>query len=97
VRELEAVLERVSILSPGPLIQKEDLPLELQTPMKTREKGTFQYELPPGGVVFEDVEYELLRQAMQRANGNMTEAAKLLGMNYRAFRYRSFKFGIVEK
>lgn len=96
VRELEAVLERVSILSPAPLIQKDDLPLELQTPMDPREKGSFQYELPPGGVVFEEVEYELLRQAMQRANGNMTEAAKLLGMNYRAFRYRSFKFGIVE-
>jgi DNA-binding NtrC family response regulator len=97
VRELEAVLERVSILSPGPLIQKDDLPLELQTPMKSHEKGSFQYDLPQGGVVFEDVEYELLRQAMQRANGNMTEAAKLLGMNYRAFRYRSFKFGIIEK
>lgn len=97
VRELEAVLERVSILSSGPLIQKEDLPLELQTPGNRREKASIQFELPPGGVVFEEVEFELLRQAMQRANGNMTEAAKLLGMNYRAFRYRSFKFGIVEK
>jgi two-component system response regulator PilR (NtrC family) len=47
--------------------------------------------------VFEELEYEVLRQAMVKAGGNMTEAARLLGMNYRAFRYRSFKFGIVEK
>lgn len=97
VRELEAVLERVSILSSGPTIHKEDLPLELQTSFKSQIKGSIIFELPPGGLVFEELEYEVLRQAMTRANGNMTEAAKLLGMNYRAFRYRSFKFGIVEK
>jgi DNA-binding NtrC family response regulator len=97
VRELEAVLERVSILSPGPVIHKDDLPLELQTSGKPAGRGEVAFELPPGGLVFEELEYEVLRQAMVRSNGNMTEAARLLGMNYRAFRYRSFKFGIVEK
>jgi DNA-binding NtrC family response regulator len=97
VRELEAVLERVSILSSGPVIHKEDLPLELQTAINSPSKGNVAFDLPPGGLVFEELEYEVLRQAMVRAGGNMTEAARLLGMNYRAFRYRSFKFGIVEK
>jgi DNA-binding NtrC family response regulator len=97
VRELEAVLERVSILSSGHSIQKEDLPMELQTSLKGQNKGAVAFELPPGGLVFEELEYEVLRQAMVKAGGNMTEAARLLGMNYRAFRYRSFKFGIVEK
>ena len=97
VRELEAVLERVSILSPGAVIHKDDLPLELQTAIKPQGRGEVLFQLPPGGIVFEELEYEVLRQAMVKANGNMTEAARLLGMNYRAFRYRSFKFGIVEK
>lgn len=97
VRELEAVLERVSILSPDPAIHKEDLPLELQTSFKGPAKSGITFELPPGGLVFEELEYEVLKQAMAKSGGNMTEAARLLGMNYRAFRYRSFKFGIVEK
>jgi hypothetical protein len=34
---------------------------------------------------------------MVRCEGNMTEAARLVGMSYRTFRYRALKFGIVEK
>ncbi|MEO7426875.1 MAG: sigma-54 dependent transcriptional regulator [Fibrobacteria bacterium] len=97
VRELEAVLERVTILSPDTAIHKDDLPLEMQTAAKESLRNGFAFELPAEGLVFEELEYEVLKQAMIKAGGNMTEAARLLGMNYRAFRYRSFKFGIVEK
>lgn len=97
VRELEAVVERVSILTPGTLIREVDIERELRTFYKPNQARDSSFTLPSGGIVFEDVEHQLLRQAMDRAGGNMTEAAKLLGMSYRTFRYRALKFGIMEK
>lgn len=96
VRELEAVMERVSILTPHPIIRETDIARELRTFHRPQNSDP-SFTLPAGGVVFEDVEYQLLRQAMDRTAGNMTEAAKLVGMSYRTFRYRALKFGIMEK
>jgi DNA-binding NtrC family response regulator len=97
VRELEAVMERVSILTPHPIIRETDIARELRTFHRPQHAGDASFTLPAGGVVFEDVEHHLLRQAMDRTGGNMTEAAKLVGMSYRTFRYRALKFGIMEK
>ena len=52
--------------------------------------------LPAKGIVFEDVEKELVRQALARANGNQTRAASLLGLNRDQIRYRVEKFGLKE-
>ena len=51
------------------------------------------YKLPPGGVVLEDLERDLVRQALERAGGNQTRAAKFLGLNRDQIRYRIEKFG----
>jgi DNA-binding NtrC family response regulator len=97
VRELEAVLERVSILSSGPRIREAEVTRELRAFSRTRAEGDAEFTLPREGLVFEELEHEVLRQAMDRCEGNMTEAARLVGMSYRTFRYRALKFGIVEK
>ncbi len=47
-----------------------------------------QFELPPGGVVLDDVEMSLVRQALERSNGNQTRAAELLGISRDQLRYR---------
>jgi transcriptional regulator with GAF, ATPase, and Fis domain len=47
--------------------------------------------------VFEEWQRTLLVRAMQKANGNMATAAKLLGMSYRTFRYRANRFGLNDK
>jgi DNA-binding NtrC family response regulator len=47
-----------------------------------------QFELPPGGVVLDDVEMSLVRQALERTNGNQTRAAELLGISRDQLRYR---------
>ncbi len=52
--------------------------------------------LPPSGVDFEEVERELVRQALARTGGNQTRAATLLGMNRDQIRYRIEKFGLRE-
>ncbi len=53
-----------------------------------------QFRLPPEGVNLEDVERQLLTQALERAGGNQTQAAHLLGINRDQVRYRLEKFGL---
>ena len=97
VRELEAVLERVCVLTPRAELQLEDLPGELQkNSPRTQKPATtpVSFEIPPHGLVFEDLEKELMIQALDRSQGIMVDAAKLLGMTYRTFQYRAVKFGL---
>ena len=67
--------------------------LELARLLRTsaREEG---FELPPQGLNFEDLERHLVAQALERAGGNQTRAAGLLGMNRDQIRYRIEKFGL---
>ncbi|MCA9726808.1 MAG: sigma-54-dependent Fis family transcriptional regulator [Candidatus Eisenbacteria bacterium] len=50
--------------------------------------------LEAGPISFADVEERLLREAIRRAGGNLSLAAKHLGMSYKTFRYRVRKFGL---
>ena len=92
VRELRNVIERAVLLGRGPRVEPEDLHhLSAESPSST---GALGYELPPEGVSLERVEAELLRQALERAEGNQSRAAALLGMTRHAFRYRLEKHGL---
>ncbi|GAB4234803.1 MAG: sigma-54 dependent transcriptional regulator [Deltaproteobacteria bacterium] len=51
------------------------------------------FRLPEGGVVLEEVERDLLRQALEATQGNQTRAAEMLGLTRDALRYRMKKFG----
>jgi len=92
VRELEAVMERIAVLSSGDRVMVNDLPLELRE--RLNQPSLVWWELPEGGIHFEEWEQNLLSQALKKAHGNMSEAAKLLGMTYRTFQYRAMKFGL---
>lgn len=50
--------------------------------------------LPPEGVNLEQVEQILIRQALERAHGNKTKAAELLGLTRHTLLYRMEKYGI---
>jgi transcriptional regulator with GAF, ATPase, and Fis domain len=52
------------------------------------------FPLPPHGLVFEDLERDLVRQALERTGGNQTQAARLLGMTRDQIRYRIRKFDL---
>jgi len=94
VRELEAVMERIAVLSTGDTVTVNDLPPELRE--KSNRLTNREWQLPEGGVNFEEWERNLLTQALERSHGVMSEAAKLLGMTYRTFQYRAMKFGLKE-
>ena len=88
VRELRNAIERAMLL-----IDREWLePADFTT--LTRSVSPAQFRLPPEGVNLEDVERQLLIQALERAGGNQTQAAQLLGINRDQVRYRMEKFGL---
>ena len=93
VREVENTLEQLFILTDSPVIRAKDLPEKLRT--RAPEKG--EYELPAGGVVLEDLEEELIRQALNRSGGSIKEAAELLGLTYKTLQYRLKKHDIDRK
>jgi two-component system response regulator PilR (NtrC family) len=96
VRELENIIERISILCEGDLIDINDLPEEVRMPPSARTAS-----LPSGGVnlekMVEDVEKEYLIKALEKTNGVKTEAARLLNLSFRSFRHRLKKYGIEKK
>jgi two-component system response regulator AtoC len=55
---------------------------------------TAKFRLPPEGVNMEEVERQLLTQALERTHGNQSQAAHLLGLNRDQVRLRIEKFGL---
>jgi DNA-binding NtrC family response regulator len=90
VRELEHTLEQIFVLADRDAIAVADLPEKLRTPMPQ----TGAVLLPPGGLVLEDLEQELIRQALERSGGRIKEAAELLGLTYKTLQYRLKKHEI---
>ncbi len=97
VRELEAVMERTMILSSNKIIEITDLPPEIQQPAARQSLQGEPSALPDSGINFEEWERGLLQKALEKAAGNIAEAARLLGMTYRTFQYRAQKFGLIKK
>jgi len=52
------------------------------------------FRLPPDGVVLDDLNRDLIEQALDMTGGNQVRAAKLLGLTRGTLRYRLDKYGI---
>ena len=101
VRELENILERALALCEGDHIDHTDLdlpdsqraPLPAEASQVAVETG-----FVPGSVPLEDylegIEKKAFTDALSRTQGNKTEAARLLGMSFRSFRYKLSKYGL---
>jgi DNA-binding NtrC family response regulator len=90
VRELENTLEQLFILSDDGAITAADLPDKLREPAPAPSG----FALPQGGLVLEDLEQDLIRQALARSGGRIKEAADLLGLTYKTLQYRLKKHDI---
>ncbi|HEX4954335.1 MAG TPA: sigma-54 dependent transcriptional regulator [Thermoanaerobaculia bacterium] len=95
VRELENVIERTLALASGETITARDLPSNLAT--RRRERVDIA-ELPEEGLdleaFLEDLRGRLMAQALDRSGGVQTQAADLLRMSFRSFRYYAKKAGL---
>jgi len=98
LRELANVLERAVTLCDGDTLVPELLPPALRGGGAAAGLGGGALELPPEGVDLQAhldaIERRVLEQALARTGGAKTEAARLLSMTFRSFRYRLAKFGI---
>ncbi|APG29108.1 Fis family transcriptional regulator [Syntrophotalea acetylenivorans] len=92
IRELKNVIERAVILECEDQLLVENLPREMVDKTVCGQVGPLNFRLPPEGIDIEDVERELIRQALELAEGNQSKAAKLLNLGIDALRYRMKKF-----
>lgn len=91
IRQLESVIERAVLMSDSDTISLNDIRSELKLPTDSKVTGI---DIPEGGINFEELEKELIKKAMIKANNVATKAARLLGMSYKTFWYRLEKFGL---
>ena len=90
IRELKNFCERMVILLGGKTINLENLPMQMTAEHKV--SSTNPFTLPEGGVVLEQLEAELIQQAMEKTQGNQSKAARLLGLTRSALLYRLNKY-----
>ena len=96
VRELENVIERALVLAEGEFLEAEDIPLP-------EANGGGRVALPSSPIpddgmdlndMVETMEQQMLRRALEKADGVKAEAARLLGLKSSAFYYKLEKYGI---
>jgi DNA-binding NtrC family response regulator len=90
IRELKNAIERAMLLNERDRLAPEDFTTLTRTVVTP---GT-SFKLPAEGLNLEELERQLVVQALERANGNQTHAAQLLGINRDQVRYRVEKFGL---
>jgi len=94
VRQLENTIERAVALSANPVIDVGDIALDSNTAVRN-EAGASAPVLPEG-MTLEQWEDQIIREALRRANGNKSQAARMLGLSRNALRYRLGKMGLPE-
>ncbi len=95
IRELKNVIERALILENEETLLLEHLPQEIVNRTSGAASGPVSFRLPAEGIDIEDVERELIRQALEVSEGNQSKAARKLNLGIDAFRYRMKKFGFL--
>jgi transcriptional regulator with GAF, ATPase, and Fis domain len=89
VRELENVIERSIVLCVGTELTADDIKLDAARARTSQGPGFL-----PDGVSLDEYEQSIIREALRRANGNKSQAARLLGITRNALRYRLSQMGL---
>jgi len=106
IRELENVIEHSVALTGRNILTEDDLPAHIKGVPIEEEFQLFEKTVPGGGDAFFNKSVSLddelsthekclLLGALKRANGVQKKAAELLGINYRSFRHRMEKYGLL--
>lgn len=95
VRELRNLCERLSILLAGKVVDPENLPHEycnnIDAPTAT------EFMLPEYGIQLDELEANMIQQALDRTKGNRSKSARLLGISRDTLLYRIQKHGIASQ
>jgi len=90
VRELENVIERSMVLASNPVLEAADIKLDTGPQARVASVDNFL----PEGMTLDQYEQSIIREALHRASGNKSQAARLLGLTRNALRYRLSQMGI---
>jgi len=97
VREMKNVIERIVVLESSETIMPEHLPREMSgQAIPPPSPTSARFVLPEEGISLDELERNLISQALERAKNNKTLAAKLLNITYDSLRYQIKKFGLEE-
>lgn len=91
VRELENVIERSLVMAAGTQLDAADIKLEAAPRPRAQSDGP---AFLPAGMSLDEYEQEIIREALKRAEGNKSQAARLLGLTRNALRYRLTQMGL---
>lgn len=100
VRELRHVIERICIMHDAQRLEAEHLPKELTNgPADSASSALpFDFPVPPEGISLDEVvdqfTFNLIRKVVRMVDGNISQAAKLLGIPRGTLRYKLDKYGL---
>ncbi|MBJ6727060.1 sigma-54-dependent transcriptional regulator [Geomesophilobacter sediminis] len=95
VRELENTVERLLILREGERVELADLPEKIAAPGARSGEGVLR--LPPEGYSLEQLEKEIVVEALNRCSWNQTAAARFLRIPRHTLIYRMEKYQIAQQ
>ncbi len=91
VRELENVIERSLVLCTGKTLEGGDVRLDMAP---AKRMAAVADAFLPEGMSLDHYEQTIIREALRRAAGNKSQAARLLGLTRNALRYRLSQMGL---
>jgi DNA-binding NtrC family response regulator len=95
VRELENVIERSLLYADGTVLGPEHIRLDYAPSRASNgQPAASASGFLPEGMTLDEYEKQLIREALRRAGGNKSQAARLLGLTRNALRYRLSQMGI---
>ena len=94
VRELENVIERGLVMCTGTELDAADIKLESAPSPGSASRAQNDSHFLPDGLSLDQYEQEIIKEALRRADGNKSQAARLLGLTRNALRYRLTQMGM---
>jgi two-component system NtrC family response regulator/two-component system response regulator HydG len=91
IRELQNTVERVLLTCKGEVVEPEDLPDNLGQILSNLIQPPSLLSL---GLSIEDIEKRVIEEALEKTQGNVSDASRLLGVTRNTLRYRIQKYGL---
>ncbi len=92
IRELRNVMERAVILESNSILHEDSLPGEIREDISEEKQcHPYNFIIPEEGISLDEMEKEILKQALQKTNNNQTKASELLGITRDTLRYKKKK------
>ena len=90
IRELRNVIERAILLENSSSIQIENLPSEIKNipAFEYQSINPYQFIIPETGISLEELEKQIIKQALDKTDNNQSKASRLLGISRDTLRYK---------